>query len=215
MRYFLAAALFLLLSGCSLFKIQKPTTTQEDPPGAEEANILQGVVDSTVEIGDGVETYCTGVAVEGTILTANHCVEEGKDFGIKYQGTWYVGALIKRDAENDLAVVAAVGARMLTWVRMSPEAPMLGQRVVWLGFPLGGHMQLGVGIVSYADDGKYFDVQGHWLPGNSGGPVFDEHGELLGIVNSTSALPGDPIPQFLDTGHAIHWRWVRDLINSL
>lgn len=217
MKHTIAALLIVLSSGCGLFKFQPPTAPE--PEGPDPVALA---VENTVAIGNEAEDiFCSGVAVEGTFLTAAHCVmEDGKvdesPFRVRFRGKWYPGVVVTVWPEKDLAIIDAAGAKTRKTLEVSPWEPAYGMFVVYLGFPLGDpHLHLFDGRVSAPVDshqGYLFDVDGQFIPGNSGGPVLDERGRLLGIVSSTTALPGFPIPQFLPIGHAVRPEFIREIL---
>ena len=76
--------------------------------------------------------------------------------------------------------------------RIRLSAVEVGEEVYILGFPLpssmGNELKLTTGVVSsssgYHDNPALFQVSAPVQPGNSGGPVFDKEGRLIGVVNA-------------------------------
>ena len=66
-----------------------------------------------------------------------------------------------------------------------------GENVFVIGHPEGLRFTLSTGIVSRFQD-NVIQISAPVSPGNSGGPVFDDHGELLGVVTSMIDRNGDP-----------------------
>ena len=66
-----------------------------------------------------------------------------------------------------------------------------GESVFVIGHPEGLRFTLSTGIVSRLQ-GSVVQISAPVSPGNSGGPVFDEHGTLVGIVTSMVDRSGDP-----------------------
>jgi S1-C subfamily serine protease len=149
------------------------------------------------------------------IITAEHCAPpEGQGFRIAYRGKVYTGIVITRNANRDFAIVQAVGARIKDTVPFSDIAPIMGQKVVWIGYPLSYEMVMSTGIVgnaaSNADESVegFFVVSGQFIPGASGGPVFDERGLLLGIVSRTATFG----PSLIPLGYAVP---VSDILQAI
>jgi S1-C subfamily serine protease len=124
-----------------------------------------------------------------------------------------VAELVARDANNDLAVVRLTGTnnRPASVAMFREGAPIRpGDAVVALGYPLAGLLattaNLSVGNVSalagLGDDSRYVQISAPVQPGNSGGPLLDASGHLVGVVTAKlnaehiARITGD-IPQNL------------------
>lgn len=217
MKHTFLALLLVALSGCGLFRLPPPATPEPEAPKVDPvARAVKNTIALAVKDGETYDLFCSGVAVDGTFLTAEHCTKPGEEFFVLFRGRWYPGALVASDPEHDLAVIDAVGAKVKDSLEVSPWEPEYGMFIVFLGFPLGDpHLHFSAARVSApvdSSDGYLFDVDGQFLPGNSGGPVLDERGRLIGIVSSTYALPGFPVPQFLPIGHAVRPEYIREIL---
>jgi hypothetical protein len=100
--------------------------------------------------------------------------------------------LIARDEKNDLAVVRSK-TPISSVTNFRAGAPVrAGDAVVALGYPLSGVLataaNLSVGNVSalagLGDDSRYLQISAPVQPGNSGGPLLDASGHLVGIVTA-------------------------------
>jgi tetratricopeptide (TPR) repeat protein len=119
--------------------------------------------------------------------------------------------LVARDEKNDLAVIRVtrhnISAPLVAAFR-DGAAVRAGDAVVALGYPLSWLLastaSLSVGNVSalagLGDDSRYLQISAPVQPGNSGGPLLDASGHLIGIVTSklnaarVARITGD-IPQ--------------------
>jgi S1-C subfamily serine protease len=68
----------------------------------------------------------------------------------------------------------------------------VGERIFVIGHPEGLNFSVSNGIVSRMPGNDVLQVSAPVSPGNSGGPVYDEHGNLLGIVTSKVARSMEP-----------------------
>lgn len=201
----MAALLAVFLSGCSLFAgLKPPPAAAPEPP---KVDVVARGVNNTVALRMiGGAVYCSGVVAEGTIYTAAHCVPDGHLFTVWYKSQDFPGVVVSVDRTSDLAIVDAIGARIKDSVPFSETMPKLGNKVVWMGYPLGQDFIMGTGIVgnpSVPVEGsaaRFMAIDGQFIPGNSGGPVFNYKGELIGIVSMTMYHPSTGV---LPVGYAV------------
>ena len=135
----------------------------------------------------------------GYVITNHHLVA-GRDeiFLVDVDGRAFNARVAERDTANDVAVLEVEDPE-----RLPPGLPIrtgdlrLGAGVFTLGFPridvMGTSPKLSHGIVSgltgILDDAHGFLVSVPIQPGNSGGPLLDMSGEVVGMVTSMVAAP--------------------------
>jgi tetratricopeptide (TPR) repeat protein len=136
------------------------------------------------------------ISAKGEILTNAHVVEACQAITVKLpSGKLEIVALVARDERNDLAVVQLTGTnnQPASVAIFREGAPLrAGDAIVVLGYPLSGLLakdaNLSVGNVSalagLADDSRYVQISAPVQPGNSGGPLLDGSGHLVGIVTA-------------------------------
>lgn len=138
------------------------------------------------------------VSEDGVIVTNHHVIDGATKISVTLRdGTSYEAKLVGSDAELDIAVLEITPDKKLTAATFGDsDTLMVGQRTVAIGNPLG---QLGgsvtEGILSALDrdvliDGKTMSLMQTDTainPGNSGGGLFDQNGNLIGIVNAKSS----------------------------
>lgn len=212
MKHLLTLILIASLSGCGLIgSLTAPRPAVPEP--APKVDVVARAVANTVALTtpEG-ERFCSGVAAEGIIITAAHCVD-GSAFKVLYQGGLYPGTVIFTDNGTDIALVDAVGARLQDTVPLAEKAPVLGAKVVWMGYPLGRAFILGTGVVANPVvelmGTKFTAIYGQFIPGNSGGPVFNSKGNLLGIVSMTMVYQGNYLP----VGYAVPLSVIQAALN--
>lgn len=135
---------------------------------------------------------------DGYIVTNNHVIEGATKVSVTTKdGEVYNATLVGSDATTDLAVIKIEPKKDLTPVVMgSSDSLEVGDPAIAIGNPLG---ELGGtvtnGIISALDRAITIDGETMHLlqtnaainPGNSGGGLFNEKGELIGIVNAKSS----------------------------
>ena len=157
---------------------------------------------SRESIENSVSKSGTGFALssDGYIVTNNHIVENAKKIiiiGIQGNFDQEYDAKIKvTDPKNDIAILKIEdnSFRTLGLPQYSFDLNTIdvGNSVYVLGYPLratmGDEIKLTSGIISsksgYEGDVTSYQISAPVQPGNSGGPVFDSKGNIVGIVNA-------------------------------
>ncbi|PZR07363.1 MAG: hypothetical protein DI532_23595 [Azospirillum brasilense] len=162
------------------------------PPPSRAAEVVQRPQAPPTEprlTGSG-----SGVVVSesGHILTADHVIEDCKTLRVTQVGSSQIAAeVVGRDPRNDLALLKAASP-LPTVVSLRIEALRNGEAVVAYGYPLGGllastgNVTFGnvSALVGMRDDSRMLQISAPVQPGNSGGPLLDMRGRLVGIVQS-------------------------------
>jgi len=172
------------------------------------------------------------IGSDGLILTNAHVVKEAKDVTVKLQDRReYVAKVLGVDTATDIAVLK-IDAKNLPVVRFGqPSKLMVGDYVLAIGAPYGLDQTATSGIISAkgrslpSESGENFvpflQTDAAVNPGNSGGPLFDAAGNVIGINSQiysrtggfqgvSFAIPIDVALQIKDqivaTGKATHAR---------
>jgi S1-C subfamily serine protease len=138
------------------------------------------------------------LAPDGYLLTNAHVVEGQREVDVVLiDGRSLAGRVVGADTATDLAVVRAEGGA-LPFAELAARAPRAGQLAVAIGNPLGFQSTVSAGVVSAvgralrARDGRLIeDVIQHTAPlnpGNSGGPLLDSAGRVIGINTAIIAF---------------------------
>lgn len=109
-------------------------------------------------------------------------------------GTWGTADVVARHRSLDLLLLWVPREKgTTTFVQPLAKAtpPSEGENVFVIGHPEGLRFTLSTGIISRMH-GKTIQMSAPVSPGNSGGPVFDDRGNLVGIVTSMVDKHGDP-----------------------
>jgi S1-C subfamily serine protease len=141
----------------------------------------------------------TGFAVlsRRTLVTAYHVVDGAKVIEVVCgEGASTTGVVEKIDPANDLALIL-ISAPASGYLEMSAENSLsIGQKVFTMGYPVPDVL----GYEAKYSDGSISSLSGIQgavsliqttvpiQPGNSGGPLADESGKVVGVVTSTAAV---------------------------
>jgi serine protease Do len=154
----------------------------------------------------------------GIIVTNNHVVKDAQTISVSLSdGTSYTAKLVGADPKTDLAVLRIDAHRPLPYVDLGSSKNVVpGEWVVAMGNPFGLGGSVTAGIVSALGrdigDGPYdsfIQIDAPINEGNSGGPLFDQHGNVIGIntailtptggsVGIGFAIPSDMIKHVVD-----------------
>ncbi len=164
------------------------------------------------------------VSFDGYLVTNNHVIEGCENIRVHSEGMVIDAVVISRDPGNDLAVIKA-NFRPAAVFALRDGNPQLMQEIYVAGFPFGENLSSSVkvtkGIVSsltgLGNNFSNIQIDAAIQPGNSGGPIFDDNGNVLGVAVSSLdirfALENfDAIPQ--NTNFGIKANIVSNLLSS-
>jgi len=155
-----------------------------------------------LEVEEEIESvgYGSGVLIsqEGIIITNYHVVDGAKSIEIKFPGlkTIYSAEVVAKDPHTDIAVLkidsygkSVENGKSIPLTKNSKKIQS-GLEVHTIGYPLGNIMgespRLSSGRISSPfgihDDPRHFQIDNPIQSGNSGGVVFDNLGNIMGII---------------------------------
>lgn len=184
----LSVILVLAIIGVSSFVVVDKFSNRK--LSAEE--IFDLIAPSTVEInaiGDTFESTGTGSFIdnEGTVVTNYHVIESCHTINIKTQdGTTYkVENVLGFDKDRDLAIIKT-DYQNKSFIELETNEIKTGEKVYTLGSSLGLTGTFSEGIISSAsreiENLKFIQTTAPISSGNSGGPLVNEHGKVIGIT---------------------------------
>ncbi len=157
----------------------------------------------------------SGVVVGHELVVTNlHVVSDARSISVSWDEQRFDARLQKSDSRRDLAILHVPGLRQAPPRRRQVGTLRVGERVYALGSPSGLEQTFSEGIVSSIRKGKdgLTHIQ-HTAPitkGSSGGGLFDDRGNLIGI-NTFFALGADGA-QSGDLNFAGPANWIDDLL---
>ncbi len=138
------------------------------------------------------------VSANGHIVTNNHVIDGCSDLKGNLTGeAAMVLRVVSSDANNDLALLQAPStATFKEFARIRDRSIRSGDSVVAIGFPFHGLLTsdftVTTGIVSslsgMRNDSRFLQISAPVQPGNSGGPLFDTTGQIVGVVTAKTPV---------------------------
>lgn len=185
----------LLLCAVSLSLLNSPVVCSTPAPaliaqfrGQEQVGIevYRGASPAVVTISTGRGAGSGSiVSPEGLILTNEHVIREARGGQVAVRmtnGRTYTGRVIAVDSRNDLALVRlSTSDRFPTLSLADSSGIQVGQQVYAIGSPFGLSGTFTTGILSRIGPNGDLQTDAALNPGNSGGPLLNSRGELIGV----------------------------------
>jgi len=173
---------------------------------------------STVVIHAGGRGSGSGViwSSDGSIITNAH-VARGAPVKLQlWDGREFDAAVASRDPRRDLAVLRIDATNLPSALAADSSQVRPGELAIAIGNPLGFVGALTTGVIHAVGPVRGFGSQS-WVqadvrlaPGNSGGPLADAHGRVIGINTMVAgrlalAIPSNLVRDFLSAGPSDAW----------
>jgi S1-C subfamily serine protease len=192
-----AGAVMAELDSCVSFYTGKNSVASgsgsEPPNGAGIATAANSPPAKAPASGTG-----TGLVVTATghVVTNNHVIDVCKTITVAQVGEPPISAtLVARDKTNDLALLKVtmdIADADVARLRIGRPVPP-GEKIAVFGFPLAGALSTSGNIVEgniaavsgLGNDTSHFQISAPLQPGNSGGPLLDFTGTIVGVTDSS------------------------------
>ena len=210
-----------IVSGKNSIKIDKLITKEIDV-NHKGSQVTENEDQNVKSTGSGII-----ISKEGYVVTNFHVIEEAKGtlmVEITRDGYTknYKASIVKSDKENDLAILKIEDTDFKPYTKIQyafkeSGTTDVGSTVYTIGFPMA---LSGMGKEAKFTDGKVSSKTGYnnainsyqtsvpVQPGNSGGPLFDDKGKLIGVINA-KIKDGDNV------SYAIKLNYIKNLVELL
>jgi S1-C subfamily serine protease len=196
----------------------KPYDVQIDIGGAPGRDVVAEMPDSDDLMASGSGFF---VSEDGYLITNDHVIKNARRVKVKIGTNAIPAEVVREDSTNDLALLKVMGHFRSLCV--ATNAVELGQPVFTIGFPdirlQGTDPKYTDGKISsmngLKDDPSEYQISVPVQPGNSGGPLVDQAGNVAGVIvarlNDFAALAAmGSLPQ--NVNYAIKGSILRDFL---
>lgn len=162
--------------------------------GGEFERIVDSSPEKSIGMGSGFL-----ISKSGLVVTNYHVVKQKNEIEVVFPEIKKIlkASVALKDENNDLVVLrlsdfnfSKIYSGTIPYFISSSKSVSLGQNVFTLGYPLGEVLgksaKFSTGAISslygIQDDPRVYQISNPIQPGNSGGPLFNKEGELIGII---------------------------------
>ena len=186
-----------------------PPSTTESPTGETPLALVVRLRHWVAEVRNH-GSYATGIVWgrSGIVVTNAHCIREGEDPQIVTRLGTRRGRLLAVARDQDLAAISVPGLAGPSLEIRDANALKTGELLFAYGHPLGIRDALSMGVLHAVvrhrnGEAKFVVADVRLAPGNSGGPLVDAEGRLVGINHMVMnglgvAIPATTVAQFVE-----------------
>jgi len=182
----------------------------EDFSGIIE-DAIKGVVTIRTDVGQGTGFIITN---NGYVVTNAHVLSGAREaIAIDYNQNINTVTLIGYDSEFDIALLKIAGQHDKLRLDDSNDV-QIGEKVIAIGNPLGLQFSVTAGIISAIHrtglngQDAYIQTDAALNPGNSGGPLINKEGKVIGI-NNFKVSSGESL------GFALESNYIEDVVDDI
>jgi len=152
--------------------------------------------ETSAPAAEETEVLGTGFFIKNDLVATNsHVIHGAKKITVTYGDKKVSATVLSEDPDNDVAILKVTGLeQVITPLPLGdPRTVELGETVYTVGFPLPDMMgfspKAGDGIINsltgFGDDLRSFQISIPIQPGNSGGPLINGYGQVIGITRAS------------------------------
>ncbi|HUF56332.1 MAG TPA: DegQ family serine endoprotease [Thermohalobaculum sp.] len=203
--------------------VDRPEGMPELPPGSPFEDLFRDFFDRDIPQGpQTLESLGSGFVVspEGYVVSNNHVIEQADEVTVNFSdGSSLLAEVIGRDAKTDIALLKVEPDEALPFVEWGDSnTSRVGDWVLAIGNPFGLGGSVSAGIISALSRdiqaGPYDDfiqTDAAINRGNSGGPLFNLNGRVIGVNTAIISPTGGSI----GIGFAVPSALARNVVDQL
>ncbi len=191
-------------------KLLKASTSSDFSAVVEDS--VKSVVTIKTDVAQGTGFI---ISEDGYVVTNAHVLEGGHQlYTIDYQQKERQTQLVGYDKDLDIALLKLPRGDYEQLNLADSDDVQVGQKVIAIGNPLGLQFSVSEGIVSAVhrkglnDLESYIQTDAALNPGNSGGPLIDTQGDVIGI-NNFKISSGESL------GFALESNYIKEIVNKI
>lgn len=201
--------------GAQVGSLDEELVSLKASASADFSGIIEDAIKSVVTIRTDI-SQGSGfiISSEGYVVTNAHVMEGAKAAGITtYDGETHSVSLIGENEIMDV-ILLKIDKSYNPLKLANSDNVQIGEKVIAIGNPLGLQFSVSEGIISAIDRqgtngiNAYIQTDAALNPGNSGGPLIDKKGEVVGINNFK--VSGSE-----NIGFALESNYLKNIINDI
>jgi len=121
---------------------------------------------------------------QGIFVTNQHVIEKCEKIIVNYQNRQAIGNIVGISKNDDLAIIET-GKNTPSYLTLSQKPAVQGDEISVGGYPIFGYFTYSDGIISAIPISGAIQLSAQISSGNSGGPLTNTSGALLGVIVGT------------------------------
>lgn len=202
--------------GSQIGSIDQEINNLKASTSSDFSGIIENVIKSVITVRTDVSQGSGFVIAEGGYIVTNAHVMEGAKAAtiVTYDGQIHKVSIIGQDSKMDIALLKIGETNYKPLTLENSNNVQVGEKVIAIGNPLGLQFSVSEGIISAVNRrgtnglNNYIQTDASLNPGNSGGPLIDVNGRVVGINNFK--ISGSE-----NIGFALESNYIKSTVNEI
>jgi S1-C subfamily serine protease len=202
--------------GSQIGSIDNEISALKASASADFSGVIEKVIKSVVTIRTDISQGSGFIIASGSYIVTNAHIIEGATAAsiITYDGKTHAVTKIGEDSDMDIALLRISNQSYSPLILGDSDFVQIGEKVIAIGNPLGLQFSVSEGIISGVNRkganglNAYIQTDASLNPGNSGGPLINVDGEVIGINNFK--ISGSE-----NIGFALESNYIKNAVNEI